>query len=93
MAIDRPLRTEIQDQDESALEVEVVNPEAVSIETEDGGVLIDFGDSLESELSEDHNANLADFIDERDLTSICLDLVSSYRADKESRSDWGAVIC
>jgi len=39
-------------------------------------------------LSEDHNANLADFIDERDLTSICLDLVSSYRADKESRSDW-----
>jgi hypothetical protein len=88
MAIDRPLRTEIQDQDESALEVEVVNPEAVSIETEDGGVLIDFGDSLESELSEDHNANLADFIDERDLTSICLDLVSSYRADKESRSDW-----
>jgi hypothetical protein len=88
MAIDRPLRTEIQDQNESALEVEVVNPEAVSIETEDGGVLIDFGDSLESELSEDHNANLADFIDERDLTSICLDLVSSYRADKESRSDW-----
>jgi hypothetical protein len=88
MAIDRPLRTEIQDQDESALEIEVVNPEAVSIETEDGGVLIDFGDSLESELSEDHNANLADFIDERDLTSICLDLVSSYRADKESRSDW-----
>ena len=88
MAIDRPLRTEIQDQEESALEVEVVNPEAVSIETEDGGVLIDFGDSLESELSEDHNANLADFIDERDLTSICLDLVSSYRADKESRSDW-----
>jgi hypothetical protein len=82
MAIDRPLRTEIQDQDESALEVEVVNPEAVSIKTEDGGVLIDFGDSLESELSEDHNANLADFI------SICLDLVSSYRADKESRSDW-----
>jgi hypothetical protein len=88
MAIDRPLRTEIQDQEESALEVEVVNPEAVSVETEDGGVLIDFGDSLESELSEDHNANLADFIDERDLTSICLDLVSSYRADKESRSDW-----
>jgi len=88
MAIDRPLRTEIQDQDESALEIEVVNPEAVSIETEDGGVLIDFGDSLESELSEDHNANLADFIDEKDLTSICLDLVSSYRADKESRSDW-----
>jgi hypothetical protein len=88
MAIDRPLRTEIQDQEESALEIEVVNPEAVSIETEDGGVLIDFGDSLESELSEDHNANLADFIDERDLTSICLDLVSSYRADKESRSDW-----
>lgn len=88
MAIDRPLRTEIEDQDESALEIEVVNPEAVSIETEDGGVLIDFGDSLESELSEDHNANLADFIDERDLMSICLDLVSSYRADKESRSDW-----
>lgn len=88
MAIDRPLRTEIEDQDEAALEIEVVNPEAVSIETEDGGVLIDFGDSLENESSDDHNANLADFIDETDLMGICLDLVSSFRGDKESRADW-----
>jgi len=88
MAIDRPLRTEIEDQDEAALEIEVVNPEAVSIETEDGGVLIDFGDSLENESADDHNANLADFIDETDLMGICLDLVSSFRADKESRADW-----
>ena len=88
MAIDRPLRTEIEDQDDAALEIEVVNPEAVSIETEDGGVLIDFGDSLESESADDHNANLADFIDETDLMGICLDLVSSFRGDKESRADW-----
>jgi hypothetical protein len=88
MAIDRPLRTEIEDQDEAALEIEVVNPEAVSIETEDGGVLIDFGDSLENESADDHNANLADFIDETDLMGICLDLVSSFRGDKESRADW-----
>jgi hypothetical protein len=88
MAIDRPLRTEIEDQDEAALEIEVVNPEAVSIETEDGGVLIDFGDNLESESADDHNANLADFIDETDLMGICLDLVSSFRGDKESRADW-----
>jgi hypothetical protein len=88
MAIDRPLRTEIEDQDDAALEIEVVNPEAVSIETEDGGVLIDFGDSLEDESSDDHNANLADFIDETDLMGICLDLVSSFRGDKESRADW-----
>jgi hypothetical protein len=88
MAIDRPLRTEIEDQDDAALEIEVVNPEAVSIETEDGGVLIDFGDSLENESADDHNANLADFIDETDLMGICLDLVSSFRGDKESRADW-----
>jgi hypothetical protein len=88
MAIDRPLRTEIEDQDDAALEIEVVNPEAVSIETEDGGVLIDFGNSLEDESSDDHNANLADFIDETDLMGICLDLVSSFRGDKESRADW-----
>ena len=88
MAIDRPLRTEIEDQDEAALEIEVVNPEAVSIETEDGGVLVDFGDSLENESADDHNANLADFIDETDLMGICLDLVSSFRGDKESRADW-----
>jgi hypothetical protein len=88
MAIDRPLRTEIEDQDDAALEIEVVNPEAVSIETEDGGVLIDFGDSLEDESADDHNANLADFIDETDLMGICLDLVSSFRGDKESRADW-----
>jgi len=88
MAIDRPLRTEIEDQDEAALEIEVVNPEAVSIETEDGGVLVDFGDSLENESADDHNANLADFIDKTDLMGICLDLVSSFRGDKESRADW-----
>ena len=88
MAIDRPLRTEIEDQDDAALEIEVVNPEAVSIETEDGGVLVDFGDSLENESADDHNANLADFIDETDLMGICLDLVSSFRGDKESRADW-----
>jgi hypothetical protein len=88
MAIDRPLRTEIEDQDDAALEIEVVNPEAVSIETEDGGVLVDFGDSLENESADDHNANLADFIDKTDLMGICLDLVSSFRGDKESRADW-----
>ena len=31
-----------------AVQVEIVNPEAVSVETEDGGIIIDFDDASET---------------------------------------------
>ena len=45
MAIEKmmePSDFDIEDTDAEEIEVEIVNPEAVSIETDDGGVIIDF---------------------------------------------------
>lgn len=94
MAIDRPLATPEQSmfsqgQDgEPDLEIEIVNPEAVSIETEDGGMIFDFDaqDSLTGMIP--HDANLAEYIDDGELQGIATDLVGQYKSDKESRSDW-----
>ena len=94
MAIDRPLATPEQSifsqgQDgEPDLEIEIVNPESVSIETEDGGMIFDFDpqDSLTGMIP--HDANLAEYIDDGELRGIATDLVGQYKSDKESRSDW-----
>jgi len=72
---------------EENVDITVVNPEAVSIETEDGGMLIDFDPSMmEEEVPFD--ANLAEYISEKDLSFIGHELVSAFEADKDSRSDW-----
>ena len=91
MAIDRPLQTPdspIYEQvDESDLEIEIVNPESVSVETPDGGVIIDF-DPDDSDTVADHDSNLANFIPDEVLSEISRDLVGSFKADKESRHYW-----
>ena len=72
---------------EENVDITVVNPEAVSIETDDGGMLIDFDPSMmEDEVPFD--ANLAEYISEKDLSFIGHELVSAFEADKDSRSDW-----
>jgi hypothetical protein len=93
MAIDRPLATpesifSAGQGDEPDLEIEIVNPDSVSIETEDGGMIIDFDPEMGPMGAEMHDSNLAEFIDEGDLYKIASDLVGSFKADKESRSDW-----
>ena len=73
MAIEKmmePSDFDIEDTDAEEIEVEIVNPEAVSIETDDGGVIIDFEGGISEELlGPDHDANLpkaiADKVSER----------------------------
>ena len=72
MAIEKPMvpaELEVEgNPSEEELTVEIVNPDAVSMETEDGGVVIDFtGELTEDLIGPDHDANLAEFIDEADL--------------------------
>lgn len=70
-----------------AIEIEIVNPESVGIETEDGGIEIDFGGGptgLESGFGE----NLAEILDESELDALGSQIVSDFSADKESRADW-----
>ena len=89
MAIDRALRTPTPvGQDMGEIEIEIENPESVSVETEDGGILIDFGPEAGGLEGADHNANLAEFLDPRELTSMSSELVGHFKTDKESRSDW-----
>ncbi len=89
MAIDRPLNTPTPvGQDMGAVEIEIENPDSVSLETEDGGIIIDFDPTVNEMLGIEHNSNLADFIDERDLYELASDLIGQFRTDKESRADW-----
>ena len=70
---------------EENIDISIVNPEAVSIETEDGGMLIDFDpSSMEEDVPFD--ANLAEFLSEKDLSFIGHELVSAFEADKPPRS-------
>jgi len=93
MAVEKPLvpsDLEIEtDPTEEELTIEVINPEAVSMETEDGGVIIDFDGGLSEQLmGQNHDSNLAEFIDEADLEAMASELVSDFEADRESRADW-----
>lgn len=92
MAIEKQMTPfELEDDDqEEAVQVEIVNPEAVSMETEDGGIIIDFEGDISEDLleSEGHDQNLAEVIDEDVLQSMASDLVADFQSDQESRSDW-----
>ena len=75
--------------EESELKVEIVNPDAVSIGTDDGGMVIDFeGSATEELVGPDHNSNLAEFIEDTDLEEMASDLVEDFDSDRTSRKEW-----
>jgi len=92
MAIEKqmePSDLDIEGTDAQEIEVEIVNPDAVSIGTDDGGMIIDFEGSFTEELiGPEHDANLAEFIDENILQSMASELVEDFDSDRESRRDW-----
>jgi hypothetical protein len=75
----------IEPSDQSEVSIGVVNPEAVMIETEDGGVEINFDSESEQV---DESENLAEMMDEEDLSELSSDLIASYEDDRSSRSEW-----
>jgi len=93
MAVDKNLEPfEVEEggnPEESELKVEIVNPDAVSIGTDDGGMVIDFeGSATEELVGPDHNSNLADFIEDSDLEEMASDLVEDFESDRTSRKEW-----
>ena len=76
------------DSNEQALEIAVVNPEAVSIATEDGGVIIDFDPEAEERGEDQHDANLAELMEEDELRSLSSQLRGDFEGDIASRADW-----
>jgi len=92
MAVEKtmtPFEIEGMEDDAEELQIEIVNPDAVAMETEDGGVIIDFeGDITDELLGGQHDDNLAEVLDDDDLASMASDLLADFQADRESRSDW-----
>ena len=74
---------------EGEIEVTIENPDAVSIETDDGGVIVDFDpqEELQSAYAGFYE-NLAEYINEDILNGIGSDLVAAFNADKDSRKEW-----
>ena len=68
--------------------VAIENPDSVAIETDDGGMIIDFDPDSSPMGMEDFNSNLAEFMSDTDLNEMGADLVSQFEADKDSRSEW-----
>jgi hypothetical protein len=90
MAIDKalgqaPLGLNLEEmEDEPALEIEIEDPEAVRIGI-DGKTILEIE---EVEVEDDFNANLAEEMDEEELTELCNDLIGEFEEDTSSRKDW-----
>ena len=88
MNIDKALPSDGLPPDEGeAVEISVVNPEAVAIATPDGGALIMFGDDPAAS-DVPFGDNLADHVSESELARLAGDLIAAFDADRQSRSEW-----
>jgi len=70
--------------EEPALEIEIEDPESVTINA--GGMEIVIEKDEPSD--DDFNANLAEYIDDQELASLVGDLLGDFEEDLNSRSDW-----
>jgi hypothetical protein len=89
MAIDKsvsqaPQGIEELAQDQKALAIEIENPDSVTLD--DGSMEITITPG--KEVNDEFNANLADDMDEGQLTELSGDLIGEYDADINSRKDW-----
>ena len=66
------------------IEIEIEDPESVTIGL--GG--LDIMIEPMAETADDFDANLAEYLDERELTQICGDLLGDIEADVGSRKEW-----
>lgn len=95
MAVEKPMEPSDILLEEDGLEPElalvVEDPEVIEIEMDDGSVVVDFGDGLEPEEDEiDHDANLAEYIDDDELQHLASELVDHFVSDRDSRSEWAS---
>jgi len=93
MAIERQPATPVdglieQDSEEADITIAIEDPESVAIETDDGGMIIDFDPNAMEVGDQGFDSNLADFMDDDILMELGNELVNSYNGDKDSRADW-----
>jgi hypothetical protein len=93
LAIERQPATPVegtieQDPQDQELTIAIENPDSLAIETEDGGMIIDFDPNAKEMGNVEFDSNLAEFIDDDVLQELGSKLVSDYNGDKDSRSEW-----
>ena len=93
MAIERKTATPIegtieQDPEAEELTIAIENPESLAIETDDGGMIIDFDPNASTNGDEEFESNLAEYIEENELQKLGNELINSYSGDKDSRREW-----
>ena len=69
---------------EPDIEIEIEDPESVKIEAGGLEIILEPG----NEISEEFNANLAEEMDEGELTELAGDLLGDFQSDLDSRKDW-----
>ena len=98
--MERPIRTDVILEDDEVLaerpEDEMSIPQDIEIEIEpdvdeDGNTIISFGEELPESTSDDFYGNLAEEMDQRDLSSLASDILAMYSEDRESRSGNGRI--
>ena len=77
-----------QEPQEQGLSIAIENPDSLTIETEDGGMIIDFDPNAKEMGDVEFDSNLAEYIEDNVLKAIGSDLIGAYTGDKDSRSEW-----
>ncbi len=87
MSIDKAMDPAVPSAETEPVEVEIFNPDAVSIEMPDGGALVIFGEDP-SEEDVGFDGNLAEVLADSVLSELAGELISAVDADRNSRSEW-----
>ena len=93
MAIERQPATPVegtieQEPQAEELTIAIENPDSLAIETEDGGMIIDFDPNAKEIGDVEFDSNLAEHIDDDILQELGSKLIGDYTGDKDSRSEW-----
>jgi hypothetical protein len=95
--MERPIRTDVILEDDEVLadatqEAPLIDQDIeIEIEPEtdeEGNTIVAFGEMPSEPVSDDFYQNLAENIDHQDLSALASDMLSMYKEDRESRSDW-----
>jgi hypothetical protein len=89
MAIDKALNqaplglSEMVEDMEPAIEIEIEDPESISIKAGDLEIVLE-----KEDMDDEFNENLAENLDDDVLTELAGDLLGEYQSDVDSRKDW-----
>ena len=85
---DLPEGIEDMEEGEAMVAIDIMSAEGVEVVLEDGSVEITFGEESSAIEDAPFDANLAEFLDDQELTKLAGDLLDSVETDVTSREGW-----